>query len=316
MSAAASLIERLLACGARRASPFEVLDIPPADILRLTTADVAKRYRPIALMLHPDKCDHPQASDAFQVAQRSYAILSQEAVLAELQRAEEKRQTKVNQEAAEARERKERAAATPQGSLGKRSFLPLSGIPTAEQKANEIKRLLTACRPTDYFGLLDLNPLQGDEAGSSSSTGGRMGEEESSVIEAKVTKKYRKMAQALHPDKCDLPNAAAAFQCVEKAYQELKDPKKYAHWKAFLQQERRKAMRGGRGGDGITGMSDPMSFDERREAAMREHLLASARVAEESMEKKRRVELAEQEKAKMAAELERQRSEWKDLMMM
>lgn len=40
-------------------SPFEILDLP----FGATDSDVKKQYRKKSLLIHPDKCNHPQAQD-------------------------------------------------------------------------------------------------------------------------------------------------------------------------------------------------------------------------------------------------------------
>ena len=54
-------VNRIL--GAFRLNPFEQLDLP----FDATEADVKRQYRKVSLMVHPDKCKHPKAQDAFEI---------------------------------------------------------------------------------------------------------------------------------------------------------------------------------------------------------------------------------------------------------
>ncbi|MED6119380.1 hypothetical protein PIB30_011183 [Stylosanthes scabra] len=50
---------RILSCF--KLNPFEFLNLP----FDSSTDDVKKQYRKLSLMVHPDKCKHPQAKEAF-----------------------------------------------------------------------------------------------------------------------------------------------------------------------------------------------------------------------------------------------------------
>ena len=45
--------------------------------------------------------------------------------------------------------------------------------------------------------------------------------DKSNTTLAQVKSTYRKMAVSVHPDKCPLPNAQAAFQKINSAYQNI-----------------------------------------------------------------------------------------------
>lgn len=325
----ASEIRRLLDCQHKNSSPFTVLQL---DIATCTVGDVNKSFRRIALLLHPDKCKLPHASDAFHVAERVHKSLSQEAVLLHLQRAHQRQKERAEEEGSggkqSASQKRERdsdgssggprgtgpspaapatAAAIPFGQL---SQLAPSGLSSDTQKAAEIARLLR-CKPTDYFVILDIDP-------------------ESCEV-ADVDRRYRKMAQALHPDKCHLPQVADAFQRFERAHKELADEKKLVRFKVGFQQQRKReaalqaeqARRQQQQQHGTTSwmghdsQSTDLSPEERLELrkkeAIREQQLEAARLADEALRKKQKREVEEAETAKLASELERQRKEWKEL---
>lgn len=302
-------IQRLLSFPpGRPASPFAVLGIPDDQICTITTAEVSKLYRRLSLLLHPDKCLHPQTSEAFAVVQKSYGMLSQEPVLVQLQRAEERRRQQGQRPEAEGSRKREREEVP----LGHRTCLATSGLSTTAQKAQEIQRILS-CSSNAYFDILDLDP----EADFGKREAGKEEESGSSPTEVFVRKLYRRMAQALHPDKCPLPDAAAAFQRVEKAYQELQELKKFVRHKAAYQQQKRKAslLQRSRAMAERPTTHVPKSFEERHEALRKEQQLEAARLAEMAEERKRRKEEEAREQAKLAAQLERQRREWKNLML-
>eukprot|EP00920_Eleutheroschizon_duboscqi_P035900 GHVT01086862.1.p1 GENE.GHVT01086862.1~~GHVT01086862.1.p1 ORF type:complete len:337 (+),score=76.06 GHVT01086862.1:238-1248(+) len=50
------------------ASPYQVLLIGPDA----ETAEIKKQYRKISLLIHPDKCSHPKAHEAFQILTKAY----------------------------------------------------------------------------------------------------------------------------------------------------------------------------------------------------------------------------------------------------
>ena len=54
-------VNRIL--GAFKLNPFEMLDLP----FTATADDIRRAYRKISLAVHPDKCSHPRAKDAFEV---------------------------------------------------------------------------------------------------------------------------------------------------------------------------------------------------------------------------------------------------------
>eukprot|EP00796_Vickermania_ingenoplastis_P007857 gene7857-5484_t len=318
-------IERLLQLS-RRPSDFEVLGIPPDKILDVTTDAITKAYRRLTLLLHPDKCDHPQAAAAFTVVQRSYNILKQQPVLEQLQRTEAKRREaeaakkhereEAEAEAAAARKRAKSESDGPP--LGQRCRLNAKGISTDEQKSAEIERVL-CCRANDYFGILDLDPDSGlEDDGKRGGVADGAGDTPTPGSTAAVTRRYRRVAQALHPDKCELARAADAFTRVERAYQELKDDRKFIRYKAQYHQEQRKAA-AMRAQFSRLGMAEPTgppkTFEERQATALREQVLEAARLAQVNAAKKKKAEEERAAQAKLSAELQRQRQEWKSMML-
>eukprot|EP00475_Leptophrys_vorax_P037467 TRINITY_DN64658_c0_g1_i1.p1 TRINITY_DN64658_c0_g1~~TRINITY_DN64658_c0_g1_i1.p1 ORF type:complete len:249 (+),score=55.34 TRINITY_DN64658_c0_g1_i1:294-1040(+) len=71
-------VKRILSCF--KLNPFEQMNLP----FDSTLDDVKKQYRKISLMIHPDKCKHPQAKEAFDViakAQEKLVDLEERAYL-------------------------------------------------------------------------------------------------------------------------------------------------------------------------------------------------------------------------------------------
>lgn len=291
-----------------RLNPFDVLNIREEDIAGLTTEEVTRQYRRLARLLHPDKCDHPDATAVFHLLEKSYQMLRQESVLSQLQRAAARRQEEAAKQQSASRKRGREAEAEAEAPpLGSRSHLPLQGNTAAcrdEAKQAEIDRILEL-RQNDYFGVLDVDPEK-EEAGESS--------------EARITKRYRRMAQALHPDKCPLPRAAEAFTRIERAYQELKDANKYIRFKVAFQQQKRKAeaLKAARWGGGARGTAagggPPRTMEERLALAQRERELEAIRLASEAAHRRKAEEAAAAERAKIMATLQQQRQEWNDLL--
>lgn len=364
-------VERLLAFGVGRpSSPFEVLGIPKDEVLTVSTTEITKRFRQLSLSLHPDKCPHAEAGTAFSILEKSYNALKQEPVLLQLQRAEGKRQMEERQKKEKDEEQKmrkemekekvlgqkrarEEGAGSSFLSLGQRCCLSATGVSSDQQKESEIKRIL-CCTATSYFEILDVDPESDFDVErqvlSSSTTKVEKDRSEadktvtreevrstssSTTVDGSekiIRKKYRRIAQALHPDKCTLPGTVDAFQRVEKAHLELVDPKKFIRYKAAYQQAKKKEEllrrsngfgMSGRLGTGMAfmegiggGGEEGDSLEARRAADLREHALKAARLAEEIAEKKKRVEEIAAEEASLGAMLERQRKGWKDMMML
>jgi len=63
------MVERLV--GKDFKSAFEVLQISPDA----TEGEITKMYRKVSMMIHPDKCKHERAHDAFQVVSKAYTDL-------------------------------------------------------------------------------------------------------------------------------------------------------------------------------------------------------------------------------------------------
>jgi DnaJ family protein C protein 8 len=52
-------------------NPFDILDVTPET----TIADIQKKYKRMALLLHPDKCKHPKATEAFDIMKKAASDL-------------------------------------------------------------------------------------------------------------------------------------------------------------------------------------------------------------------------------------------------
>ncbi|KAJ3127635.1 hypothetical protein HK100_009649 [Physocladia obscura] len=72
--------ERILALAAKAANPIEVLDLDHKTWLlgRIDDKDIKLSYRKKSLLLHPDKCKHPRAQDAFEMLKKAETELSEE----------------------------------------------------------------------------------------------------------------------------------------------------------------------------------------------------------------------------------------------
>lgn len=331
----AAEITRLLACEARKASPFEFLQL---DIATCELSDVNRQYRKIALLLHPDKCSLPNASDAFHAAEKVHKSLSQEPIFYHLKRAFQKQQDRLAEEggagtskgskaptaapasssslpasstaAGHKRAREDAASDPARIAFGSLTQLAAQGLSSDAQKASEIRRVLQ-CKATDYFVILDVDPA--------------------TCTVSDVDRRYRKMAQALHPDKCQLPHVDSAFTVFEKAHKELADEKKLVRFKvAFEQQQKKEAAlkaaaaarsgglnggngSSGRGGYSAAGMTAEERLQERKMEMLRSQQFEAMRLGEEAARRRREKEAKEKEDAELAAELERQRKEWSDL---
>lgn len=74
-------VNRIL--GAFKLNPFEQLGIN----FDCTMEDIRRQYRKVSLMVHPDKCKHPRATDAFEVLGNANKSLSDEEHVRELRHA-------------------------------------------------------------------------------------------------------------------------------------------------------------------------------------------------------------------------------------
>ncbi|CCW68484.1 unnamed protein product [Phytomonas sp. Hart1] len=307
-----SEIRRLLDFQTKRADPFQILKL---NIETCEVSDVNKAYRFIALQLHPDKCKVPYASEAFHIAEKAHKLLSQEVALNHLKRAHMRRKEQHSETtsfsiptfATEQKQSPAPSSSAYKFQFGKLSKLAISELSTDEQKTAEIDRLLR-CKLNDYFIILDLDP------------------EKCEVSD--VDKRYRRMAQALHPDKCQLPRVSDAFNIFQKAHKELSDDKKLRRFKmSFLQQQKREALqqeemlqRSGchsREQQQHSGSSSGLTAEERlelrKQEALREQQMEAMRLGDEAARKRKRMEEKETEMRELAVELERQRKEWRDL---
>ena len=50
----------------KEADPYEVLGVEPTA----SSAQIKKQYWRLSLLIHPDKCSHPRANDAFQAVSK------------------------------------------------------------------------------------------------------------------------------------------------------------------------------------------------------------------------------------------------------
>ncbi|AIN95893.1 hypothetical protein LPMP_080850 [Leishmania panamensis] len=317
----AAEIARLLACKARKASPFEFLQL---DIATCELADVNRQYRKIALLLHPDKCQLANSTDAFHAVEKVHKSLSQEAIFYHLKRAYQRQQDRLVEEGTSAtatgshsvpaagaatgqKRAREAETALPPIAFGFLTQLATSGLSSDAQKAAEVRRVLQ-CKASDYFIILDVDP--------------------STCTVADVDRRYRRMAQALHPDKCQLPHVQEAFTVFEKAHKELTDEKKLVRFKVAFEQQRKReaaleaaaAQRGMSGsGTGTSefgpeeGLTAEERLQKRRMEALRDQQLEAARLGEEAARRRKLKEEKEKEETALAVELERQRKEWRDL---
>ena len=74
-------VNRIL--GAFKLNPFEQLGIN----FDCTMEDIRRQYRKVSLMVHPDKCKHPRATDAFEVLGNANKSLTDEEHVRELRHA-------------------------------------------------------------------------------------------------------------------------------------------------------------------------------------------------------------------------------------
>ncbi|KAI9335700.1 hypothetical protein BDR26DRAFT_839222 [Obelidium mucronatum] len=72
--------ERILALADKAANPLEVLDLDhkPWLLGKLEEKDIKATYRKKSLLLHPDKCKHPRAQDAFEMLKKAENELMEE----------------------------------------------------------------------------------------------------------------------------------------------------------------------------------------------------------------------------------------------
>ncbi|KAJ3243467.1 hypothetical protein HDU78_000417 [Chytriomyces hyalinus] len=72
--------ERILSLADKTANPLEVLDLDSRPWLlgKLDEKDIRANYRKKSLLLHPDKCKHPRAQDAFEMLKKAESELMEE----------------------------------------------------------------------------------------------------------------------------------------------------------------------------------------------------------------------------------------------
>lgn len=63
-------VERILSTF--RLNPYAILELP----VRCTPSDIKKQYRKKSLLLHPDKCKHPRAEEAFSILKKAESELN------------------------------------------------------------------------------------------------------------------------------------------------------------------------------------------------------------------------------------------------
>ncbi|KAJ7650189.1 DnaJ domain-containing protein [Roridomyces roridus] len=56
-------------------NPYDILDIDESS----TNEEIKKRYKQLSLFIHPDKCSHARAPEAFDILKKAEAELSEEA---------------------------------------------------------------------------------------------------------------------------------------------------------------------------------------------------------------------------------------------
>lgn len=93
----------------KAADPFSILGL---DIDTCEFPDIAKRYRKIVLLLHPDKCKLPNAAEAFKIVEKAYRTIPDEGILQRLKIAHQRKKER------EAKLKNEAAARAAKGSSG------------------------------------------------------------------------------------------------------------------------------------------------------------------------------------------------------
>ncbi|KAJ3410638.1 hypothetical protein HDV05_003529 [Chytridiales sp. JEL 0842] len=74
-------VDRILGLASKSAIPLEVLDLDPKVWLTpnsLDAREIKLSYRKKSLLLHPDKCKHPKAQDAFEMLKKAESELADE----------------------------------------------------------------------------------------------------------------------------------------------------------------------------------------------------------------------------------------------
>ncbi|KAJ3098166.1 hypothetical protein HDU97_004214 [Phlyctochytrium planicorne] len=73
-------VDRILALKLKAANPIEVLDLPGKawTECKIDPRDIKVAYRKKSLLLHPDKCKHPKATDAFEMLKKAESELMDE----------------------------------------------------------------------------------------------------------------------------------------------------------------------------------------------------------------------------------------------
>ncbi|ORY38821.1 hypothetical protein BCR33DRAFT_720494 [Rhizoclosmatium globosum] len=72
--------ERILGLATKASNPLEVLELDAKPWLfgKLEEKDIKVTYRKKSLLLHPDKCKHPRAQDAFEMLKKAESELMEE----------------------------------------------------------------------------------------------------------------------------------------------------------------------------------------------------------------------------------------------
>ena len=52
-------------------NPYDILDLPQ----EASDAEIKKRFKQLSILVHPDKCKHEKASDAFHILEQAYKTL-------------------------------------------------------------------------------------------------------------------------------------------------------------------------------------------------------------------------------------------------
>ncbi|KAJ3044920.1 hypothetical protein HDV00_000202 [Rhizophlyctis rosea] len=71
-------VDRILTLASETRNPLELLELPPSSwtTLYIDLSSVKKNYRRRSLLLHPDKCKHPRAQEAFDVLKKAEAEIT------------------------------------------------------------------------------------------------------------------------------------------------------------------------------------------------------------------------------------------------
>jgi DnaJ homolog subfamily C member 8 len=138
-SPAQAEIDRVMHCTKHKADHFTILGL---DIATCEFTDIAKRYRKIVVLIHPDKCKLAHASDAFTVVEKAYRAIPDEGILNRLKIAFERKKEREEKLKQEAEKRKASGA-----SSGTSGLVHHDGL-TKEERLEKMK---SAAREDAYL---------------------------------------------------------------------------------------------------------------------------------------------------------------------